>query len=78
MDLFDISDTPHSGRLSWFDADRFKHINPQLSMSVNSRTGKCDELSPFHHRATFAVNGQGSQIKCMGTTTTYSNKENAR
>ena len=28
----------------------FKHINQQWSTSVYSRTGKCDELWPFHHR----------------------------
>ena len=45
----------------------FEHINPQLSTSVYSRTGKCDELWPFQHRAIFAFNGQGSKIGCMGT-----------
>ena len=45
----------------------FKHINPQLSMSVYSKTGKCDELWPFPHRATFAFNWQGSKIEYMGT-----------
>ena len=42
----------------------FKHINTQWSTSVNSRTRRCDVPWPFHHRATFAVNGQGS--RCMG------------
>ena len=30
------------------------------------RTRKCDELWHFHHHATFAFNGQGSKISCMG------------
>ena len=32
-----------------------------------SRTGKCDELWPFHSRVKFAFNGQGSKIGCIGT-----------
>ena len=45
----------------------FKHFHPQWSTSVSSRTGKWDELWPFHHRAIFAFNRQGSKIGCMGT-----------
>ena len=45
----------------------FKHINPQWSTSMYSRIEKCDELWPFHYLGTFAFNGQGSKIGCMGT-----------
>ena len=66
-DRFDISDTPCSGRPSGFDEVRLNtlfHIDPP---QCNSRTGKCDELWPFHHHATFSFIGQGSEIGCIGT-----------
>ena len=50
---FDIRDTPRSGKPSGFDEDRLNTLI-QWSTSVYSRTGKCDELRPFHHRAIFA------------------------
>ena len=71
-DHFDNSDTPCSGRPSGF-----KHINPQWSTSVYSRTGKCYELWPFHHRATFAFNGR-LKIGCMGTSCSKSKSQNQR
>ena len=36
----------------------FKHINPLWCTSVCSRTGKCDELWLFDHRATFTFRGK--------------------
>ena len=54
---FSISDTSRSERSSGARWRTFKHINPQWFTSVYSRTSKCDELWPFQHRETFALNG---------------------
>ena len=53
-DRFDISDTPRSGRTSGFDEERLNTLMHNDIRQCASRTGKCDELSSFHHRAAFA------------------------
>ena len=62
-DHFHISDTPHSGRPSGFDEDR---LNTLIHVSVleNRQMGWTVTIS---NHETFAFNGQGSKIGCMGT-----------
>ena len=60
---FDISDTPRSGGPSGFNEDCLNslfHNGPR-------QCARCDELRPFHHRATFAFNGQVLKLGCIGT-----------
>ena len=57
-DNLDISDTPHSGRPSGFDEDNLNtliHNDPRPCTRELANVMNCD---PFHHRATFAFNGQ--------------------
>ena len=62
-DRFDISDTPHSGRLSGFHE---YHLNTLINNDSCQWTWELtNELWQFHHRATFAFNGQGLKIGCM-------------
>ena len=64
-DRFEMSDTLRSGRPLGFDKNRL-NILIHNDLRQCSRTGKCDELCSFHHRATFTFNVQGSKIRCMG------------
>ena len=57
-DRFDISDTPRSERSSGFDEDHLNTLIHNDPRSMYSRTGKCDELWPLHHRANFAFKGK--------------------
>ena len=66
-DDFNISDIARSGRSSGFDEDRLNTLIRNGPRQWYSRIGKCNELRPFYHRATFVFNGQGSKIGCMGT-----------
>ena len=66
-DHFDISETPHSGRLSEFDEDR---LNTLIHNDPRQYTR---ELA---NRTKFAFNGQGSKISCMGTHPVSQNHRN--